>query len=181
MDKVVGEALVSLARNAINTYVRSRERIPAPKEPSQKQGVFCTIKTSLNVLRGCIGFPYPVKPLAEAVVEAAIAAATEDPRFKPVTPEELDEIKIELTILTPPKELKCEKKDIPNRVVIGKHGLIVESGYASGLLLPQVATEGGMSAVEFLESTCWKAGLPPHAWKDPSTRVFTFEGEIFGE
>ena len=177
-----GKSLISLARTAINEFLRTQETIKPPAEPSEKRGVFCTLKTKHDVLRGCIGLPYPTKPLAEAVVEAAIASATADPRFKPVGTEELDEIKIELTILTPPQELTCPKEEIPKKIEIGKHGLIIESTHASGLLLPQVAVENGpWNSVEFLEATCWKAGLPPHAWEEPETKVFTFEGQIFEE
>ena len=182
MGKIDGNSLLPLARKAITEFVRNGNRITPPEEPSEKRGVFCTLKTEHDLLRGCIGFPYPVKPLAEAVVDAAIASSTEDSRFKPVSPDELDEIKIELTILTTPQQLNCPKAEIPDKVTIGVHGLIVENDYTSGLLLPQVATENGkMTPIEFLEATCWKAGLPPHAWKEESTRVYTFSGEIFSE
>ena len=182
MEKNEGKALLGLARRAITEFVTGHTRIAPPAEPSKKQGVFCTLKTKYGMLRGCIGFPYPVKPLAEGVVDAAIASATEDPRFKPVSADELGGITIELTILTTPKELTCPKAEIPNKIKIGTHGLIVESGYSSGLLLPQVATENGkLSPIEFLEATCWKAGLPPNAWKELETKVYTFTGEIFSE
>ncbi len=182
MGKISGNGLVKLAREAIEEYVRNGHRIAAPASPSEKKGVFCTLKTRHGVLRGCIGFPYPVKPLAEGVVEAAIASATQDPRFKPLSPGELGGIRIELTVLTTPKELSCPKSEIPKKIEIGRHGLIVENSYTSGLLLPQVATENGrMTPTEFLEATCWKAGLPPHAWKEQGVRVYTFTGEIFSE
>ncbi len=177
----MGKELVSLARKAITEYVLHHNRISS-SEFSEKQGVFCTIKTKFDVLRGCIGFPYPVKPLREAVIDAAISAASADPRFKPLKVEELSDIKIELTVLSVPQELTCSKESIPSKIEIGKHGLIIESDSTSGLLLPQVATENGPWApTEFLEATCWKAGLPPHAWKDSTTHVFTFEGQIFSE
>lgn len=178
---MAGSELIALARRAITEYLKNSETI-AVSEPAEKQGVFCTLKTKHDVLRGCIGFPYPVKPLGQAIIDAAIAAATADPRFKPVELAELDDLKIELTILTVPQELTCAKEEIPNKIEIGKHGLIVGKGAASGLLLPQVAVENGpWSSIEFLEATCWKAGLPPHAWKEEETKIFTFEGEIFEE
>ncbi|MCK4327272.1 MAG: TIGR00296 family protein [Candidatus Diapherotrites archaeon] len=177
-----GKQLLALARKAITTYLEKRERISPPKEPSEKRGVFCTLRTRHDVLRGCIGLPYPTKPLAEAIVEAAISSAAGDPRFKPVTAEELGEIRIELTVLTTPEELECPKAEMPGKIEIGRHGLIVKGQYTSGLLLPQVAVENGpWSPVEFLEATCWKAGLPPQAWKEEGVKISLFEGQIFTE
>jgi len=178
-----GKALVSLARQAITSYLAEGKAIKAPEGlPREKQGVFCTLKTKLDVLRGCIGLPYPTKPLADAVIDAAVSSAVGDPRFKPVELDELGDIKIELTVLTVPEELTCPKNDIPKNITIGKHGLIIEQGRTGGLLLPQVAVENGpWKPIEFLEAVCWKAGLPPHAWMDPKTKLYTFEGQIFEE
>ena len=176
-----GKRLVCLAREAITASLLRGERVAATGS-TERRGVFCTLKTHHDVLRGCIGLPYPTKPLAEAVVDAAISSATGDPRFKPLEAEELGEIKIELTVLTTPQELTCPKKEIPGKIKIGTHGIIIDAPHSSGLLLPQVATENGpWSAVEFLEATCWKAGLPPNAWKEEKVKVSLFEGQIFSE
>ena len=181
-----GTFLVRLARNAIEKYLEENIIIGAPQcdeELKKKRGVFCTLKTyPLNVLRGCIGFPYPVKPLVDATIEAAISSAVNDPRFRPVEKDELKSIVVELTVLTEPELLDVPRDELPKHIEIGRHGLIVERGYASGLLLPQVPEEAGWkTAEEFLAGTCWKAGLDESAWKDEKTRVYRFEGQIFKE
>ena len=176
-----GAFLISIARQAIQAQLNSENYAPknVPGHLEQNQGVFCTLKAEHGVLRGCIGLPYPIKPLIEALQEAALGAAFGDPRFKPLTKQE--EFKIEITVLTQPEPFNCPKQDIPSKIVIGKHGLIVKKGMASGLLLPQVASDAHMSAVEFLEATCWKAGLPVKAWKDEDTGILFFEGQVFEE
>lgn len=178
-----GKTLLLLARNAIKAHFAG-SKPPMPQSPAyqEKRGVFCTLKTPAGVLRGCIGYPYPSAPLAEALADAAVSAATRDPRFKPLGLGELDTVRIEITILTPPEKLSGPKGSYPSQITIGTHGLIIKASNASGLLLPQVAVENGeWSPTEFLEATCWKAGLPPHAWKDDTTEVLTFEGQIFQE
>jgi uncharacterized protein (TIGR00296 family) len=179
-----GKALLRLAREVIQAHLSggSAPRLPADDIYQEKRGVFCTLKTRLDVLRGCIGYPYPTNPLGEALADAAIQAAVGDPRFKPVEADELADIKIEVTVLTKPEPLTGKREDYPKKITIGRHGLIVKSPLTSGLLLPQVAVENGeWSPTEFLEATCWKAGLPPHAWKEANTQVLTFEGQIFTE
>ncbi len=151
---------------------------------SDLRGVFVTLNvagTEQGRLRGCIGFPYPTKALGDAIQEAAVASATEDPRFPPVTPDELGSVVVEVSVLTPPQDLAGPRHELPSKVRIGKDGLIVSQGYLSGLLLPQVATEFGMGQVEFLSQSCLKAGLPPDAWLDESTRVQVFQAEVFAE
>ncbi len=177
-----GRTAVRLARKAIETYLAERkviqDRLPGVFE--QKRGVFTTL-TKHGELRGCIGFPYPIKRLDEAIIESAIAAATEDPRFPPVTLEEMDEIIVEVTVLTPPEKINAKPIELPKHVEIGKHGLMVKRGFYSGLLLPQVAVEYGFDAEEFLSQTCMKAGLPPDCWLMEGTEVYRFEGQIFKE
>jgi len=141
--------------------------------------VFVTLKK--NELRGCIGHPYPNMPLIDAIVDSAITAATGDPRFRPVQMNELDDIRIEVTILTPPKLIEGGASERFKKIQIGKHGLLVKFGPASGLLLPQVATEYNLNAEEFLSQTCIKAGLMPDMWLDERAEVYTFEGQIFAE
>ena len=177
-----GKIAVKLARKAIETYLSERkviqDRLSGVFE--QKRGVFTTL-TKHGELRGCIGFPYPIKRLDEAIIESAIAAATEDPRFPPVSLEEMDEIIVEVTVLTPPEKLNVKPTELPKHVEIGRHGLMVKRGYFSGLLLPQVAVEYGFDAEEFLSQTCMKAGLPLDCWLMEGTEVYRFEGQIFKE
>lgn len=146
----------------------------------EKRGVFVTI-TKAGQLRGCIGLPYPVMPLLEALTHAATAAALEDPRFPPVKKDELESISVEVTILTVPVTIEGDAKDRLRHVEVGKHGLIVRGMGTSGLLLPQVATEYGWDAKTFLDHTCQKAGLQSHCWTSPDVEVLTFEGQIFSE
>ncbi len=177
-----GRTAVRLARKAIETYLAERkviqDRLSGVFE--QKRGVFTTL-TKHGELRGCIGFPYPIKRLDEAIIESAIAAATEDPRFPPVTLEEMDEIIVEVTVLTPLEKINAKPIELPKHIEIGKHGLMVKRGFYSGLLLPQVAVEYGFDTEEFLSQTCMKAGLPPDCWLMEGTEVYRFEGQIFKE
>jgi uncharacterized protein (TIGR00296 family) len=177
-----GKKAVKLARKAIETYLAEKKVIGDRYSGvfEQKRGVFTTL-TKHGMLRGCIGFPYPIKRLDEAIIESAIAAATDDPRFPPVRLEEMDEIIVEVTVLTPPEKLNVKPTELPKHVEIGKHGLMVKRGYYSGLLLPQVAVEYGFDPEEFLAQTCMKAGLPPDCWLVEGTEVYRFEGQIFKE
>jgi hypothetical protein len=182
-----GRLAVSLAREALECQVSGRKMSARNLNSgpfSEPRGVFVTLNTVApagNALRGCIGFPYPVKRLGDAIREAAVAAASEDPRFPPVGREELDSILVEVSVLTIPRDLDMPRREMPSRVRIGRDGLMISRPYASGLLLPQVATEFGMDQVEFLSQACIKAGLPPDAWLDPVTRVQVFQAEIFAE
>jgi uncharacterized protein (TIGR00296 family) len=177
-----GSLAVRSARAAIEHVVAKKPRaaLKLTQVFSEKRGVFVTL-TKKGMLRGCIGLPYPVMPLGEAIVHAAGAAALEDPRFPPVEKNELDTISLEVTILTVPVPIEGDPKKRPEKVVIGKHGLIVRGMGTSGLLLPQVATEYGWDPVTFLDHTCMKAGLPARSWMDSSIEVLTFEGQIFSE
>ncbi len=179
-----GKEGLKLARAAIDKYLSENIKIKAgahlPAIFEEKRGVFVTLN-KYGELRGCIGYPYPIFKLKDAIIDAAISAAVNDPRFPQVTKEEFTDIVIELTILTTPQVLKVKPKDLPEQIEIGKHGLIVKKGIYQGLLLPQVATEYNWSAEEFLCQTCWKAGLPQDAWLEKDTEVSTFEGQIFKE
>ena len=136
----------------------------------------------MHELRGCIGYPEPVYPLVEATIKAAIAAATQDPRFYPVSLKELGHCIIEVSVLTKPELLKVDSpKEYPEKVEVGRHGLIVERGLARGLLLPQVPVDEGWTSEEFLSHTCMKAGLMPDCWLDEETKIYTFEGIVFAE
>ena len=184
-----GEFLVKLAREAIETYLRDREvlRPPegTPEELWEPMGVFVTLNKLVGgrkVLRGCIGFPYPEKPLVQATVEAAIASATEDPRFPPVELDEMDEIVVEVSVLTRPELVRVEDpRDYPKAIKVGRDGLIVERGIFRGLLLPQVPVEWGWDEKTFLSQCCMKAGLYPDAWLDRETRIYRFQAVVFEE
>jgi len=179
--------LIRLARRAITSYLQDRVVIETPQTTEklkQKSGVFVTLnKASPRELRGCIGFPYPESPLVRAIIKAAIYAATEDPRFKPVSLDEFRKnVLIEATVLTPPKALNFSSRTkIPDLIEVGRHGLIIQGHGTSGLLLPQVATEWKWDSTDFLSNCCLKAGLPPDAWLLDGTEVKVFEGEIFEE
>jgi len=176
-----GTKAVKLARKAIEEYLEKKRVISDRLEGifAQKRGVFTTLIKN-NDLRGCIGFPYPIKRLDEAIIESAIAAAVDDPRFEPVRLSEMEEIVVEVTILTEPEKINAKPKEMPKFVEIGRHGLMVRKGLFSGLLLPQVAVEFGFDAEEFLSQTCMKAGLPPDCWLT-GAEVYRFEGQIFKE
>lgn len=179
LEKEEQQVLLTIARDTIENYVKSRHIPPIDVDdyPNLQQlaGVFVTL-TKNKQLRGCIGYIKAIDPLSQAVSKMAIAAATEDPRFSPVTKDELKDIKIEITVLS---EL-IRISDI-EQIEIGKHGLYMVKGFNSGLLLPQVATEQGWNREEFLTHTCYKAGLPPTAWKEKDTEIFIFTGSIFHE
>jgi uncharacterized protein (TIGR00296 family) len=183
-----GIYLVHLARSSIESNLRNEET-PSPNGASSKLitkcGVFVTLNKvsgSHHSLRGCIGFPYPVKPLNKAVSQAAISAALEDPRFPEITIEEMKKIVVEVSVLTPPEQILVESPlEIPKNVQIGRDGLIIESGFYRGLLLPQVAIEWKWGAEEFLSQCCIKANLPPDAWLLPETKISRFKAIIFSE
>ena len=179
-----GEVLVKMARNSVTEYLQNNTRINNEEFNSRfniDSGIFVTI-TKENSLRGCIGYPLPIKKLSNAVIDSAIAAATEDPRFSPINPNELNNLIFEITVLTPPIEINVEKyEDYLSIIKVGRDGLIVENKQFSGLLLPQVPKEYGWNIEEFLAHTSEKAGLEKNAWKDQDTKVSRFEGIIFKE
>lgn len=167
--------LLKLARESIKEQFNNKKPlIPKNKKFQEKRGVFVTLNKSGN-LRGCIGFPYPILPINEAVNQVAKQSAFHDHRFPQLSEEELNKIKIEISILTLPEE--CKSDDIE----IGKDGLICNySGY-SGLLLPQVATEYKMNKTEFLDCLCNKVGLPKDTWKQKGFKLYKFQAQIFKE
>lgn len=120
--------------------------------------------------------------MKNALIEAAIDAATRDPRFYPVSPREMDHIVVEVSLLTPPEQIIVSRpSELPEKIKVGEDGLIAERGWARGLLLPQVPVELHWDVIEFLRETCYKAGLPMEAWKDPQTKFYKFQAEAFGE
>jgi uncharacterized protein len=181
----VGELAVQIARAAVDARVQGRSfrAFEVPASFDDKSGAFVTLNTHPEgELRGCIGYPQPFFPLARAIEKAAQSAATEDPRFLPVRPEELDHLTVEVSILTPPRLIEVKKpKEMPAHVTIGVDGLSVAQGSYRGLLLPQVAVEEHFDPSDFLSQACMKAGLLADAWLDPETRVYTFQAEVFAE
>ena len=180
-----GEFAVKLARRAIEAHLKGLEAKPidVPKCFAEKLGVFVTLEEfPSKELRGCIGFPEPVAPLAEGVAEAAVFAATEDPRFPKVEARELPKLVIEVSVLTKPERIVAKTPaEIMKQVKVGRDGLIIRSSYASGLLLPQVPVEQKWDAEEFLAHICYKAGLPPDSWLSPSAQLFKFQAQVFSE
>ncbi|MCX8159521.1 MAG: AmmeMemoRadiSam system protein B [Candidatus Saccharicenans sp.] len=169
--------LLALARLAIETYLSSGE-LPAYKPNSPrletKAGAFVTLKQQ-HQLRGCIGFAEPLFPLWQTVAQAAVLAATEDPRFPPLRKAELSGLQIEVSVLGPLQPVS----DV-SEIKVGRHGLVIKEGQRSGLLLPQVAVEQGWDRLAFLRELCRKAGLPDNAWKK-SRGLFKFEAVVFQE
>lgn len=189
LNEEEGKFLVKLARRAVKEYLETK-KVPettrrVPEKLLQSCGVFVTINSIENEekeLRGCIGYPYPTDPLGEAVIQSAISAATQDPRFNPLTKDELDKVVFEVSVLTPPQVLEVKRpQDYPSKIRIGEDGLIIEKGMFKGLLLPQVPVEWNWDQEEFLCQCCIKAGLPPDNWLLPSTRIQKFQAIIFEE
>ena len=170
--------LLDIAKNAIMAKINHRE-IPEIKIDSDnlklKRGAFVTLKKQ-GRLRGCIGYIKAFKPLWETVQEMAIAAAFHDPRFPSLKPEEVNQLTLEISVLSPFKRVKDIKE-----VEVGKHGLYIVNGLRSGLLLPQVAIEYEWDRETFLKETCYKAGLPLNAWMDEETEIYIFSADYFGD
>lgn len=172
------QALLKIARGSIEIKL-SGEELPGIKIDKgtlvDRRGVFVTL-TKNGELRGCIGYIQPLKPLAEAVQEMAVAAATSDLRFQPVTKDELPAIKVDISVLS-----RLTKVEKINEIKVGRDGLYIIAEGKSGLLLPQVATDQGWDREQFLQQVCLKAGLPPNTWKKAETVLYRFTAEVFGE
>ncbi len=173
--------LLAIARRTVEALVRGEVVPPCTEDLpilDEKRGCFVTLKTN-GRLRGCIGTFQPDAPLRETLPAMAKAALLEDPRFagNRISPEELPQLVIEISLLSP-----LRRTDDPLSIELGVHGIYIRKGFHAGCFLPQVATETGWSKEEFL-SYCasHKAGLPPDAWKDPDTEVYTFTAEVFSE
>ena len=168
--------LLRLAREALAAHVGvAAAHVPGPSAVLERRGGAFVTLTVDGELRGCIGHIEMNEPLGRVVPRCAVAAGSTDPRFPPITPTELDQIEIEISLLGP-----LEPVEGPDDIEIGRHGLVVESGWHRGLLLPQVATERRWDAETFLAHTCHKAGLPRDAWKDRAV-LWRFEAEVFSE
>ena len=178
------QKLIKVARKSIEYTMATGQKYKddIPHKFLDKRGVFVTLKKfPSGDLRGCIGFPGPVIPLWLGVIEAASSAAFSDTRFQQIDTNELDEITVEISVLTVPEEITVSKGRIAKKIEVGKDGLIIRKGFQSGLLLPQVGFEYNWTSEEFLQHTCMKAGLNSETWKDEDTRVFKFQAQIFHE
>ena len=177
LDRPEKRLLLDMARCALISAVEGAE--PAASPPcdvpcDEFSGAFVTLQRR-GQLRGCIGEINSKESLIKVITRCTRAAALEDPRFRPVRADELAEINIEISVLSPPRESKAKE------IEPGKHGLIVTRGYRRGVLLPQVAMERGWGAERFLEETCAKAGMGRQAWKANGVVIETFTAEAFGE
>lgn len=180
MDLTLDEkrTLLRIARRAIAQSVgvsETKEELTLTTTLKQKSGAFVTLEKN-GRLRGCVGFVEAFEPLHKTVAEAAISAAQHDHRFETVKREELPELELEVSVLSP-----FEKVPDPSLIEPGKHGLMIRSGFRQGLLLPQVATEYGWDRETFLEQTCIKAGLPKSAWRSQECTIEWFTATVFNE
>lgn len=187
MSEIYGEKIVKIARKAVEKYLNESVVINADNSYglSQKAGVFVTLNYLSNnkeYLRGCVGFPVAEKTLYQSVIEAAIAAATQDPRFEPINKKDIENIIFEVSVLSPPEKIEVQnRKDYKNHIKIGRDGLILKCKYGSGLLLPQVPMELNWDIDEYLANICYKAGAPPDAWLMPESQLFKFGAIIYKE
>jgi AmmeMemoRadiSam system protein A len=170
--------LLKLARTTLEAYFADKT-IPVfhsfHADLTEPKGAFVSLHRG-EELRGCIGQLYPDRELYKVVQHCVLSAALEDTRFLPVTREELKDLNIEISVLSPFRRIR----DI-EEIEVGKHGLYIVQGRFRGLLLPQVATQFHWNRAKFLEQTCRKSGLPESAWRDPQTVIHTFEAEVFSE
>lgn len=178
LTEVEKNKLLEIARSTIECKLAGKNSPEFQIESTtlkEKRGAFVTLQKH-GQLRGCIGFIEAKTPLHMTISKMALSAAFNDPRFPPVDQEELKELSIEISALSPLREIK----DI-SEIEVGVHGIYIVKGFSSGLLLPQVATRYKWDRLTFLEETCHKAGLPPNAWADKNTRIYIFSADIFGE
>ena len=172
------QLLLKVARDSIAAHLQGRE--PSPVKPSspvlqEPRGAFVSLHQH-GQLRGCIGYIEAIKPLLQTIQQMAVAAAFQDPRFRPLQADELAGLEIEISVLSPLKLIKDT-----DEVQVGRDGLYIIRGMYRGLLLPQVATQYHWDRRTFLEQTCYKACLAPDAWKEPGTQIYTFTAQIFAD
>ncbi|MDZ7850924.1 MAG: AmmeMemoRadiSam system protein A [Halodesulfurarchaeum sp.] len=181
LDRSQGVWAVTHARSVVEAVVETgvKPKRPEPVDPVFQidRGAFVTLKQA-DKLRGCIGRPTPEQPALKAIRAAAADAATADPRFQPVQPRELPRVRVEVSVLTPPRQLDAPN---PELVTVGKDGLIVSGRGNGGLLLPQVPVEQDWDAKTFLAQTCRKAGLPADCWRESDVSIQRFSAQIFEE
>ena len=172
------DIMLSAAREVVSSCAK-KEKIKVNENllelNDEPMGVFITLRKN-EELRGCIGYVEGYKPLYESIPEMSEAAATKDPRFDPIKEDEIEEINLEISLLSP-----LEKIDSPEQIKVGIHGIVIKKGFNKGLLLPQVAEENNWDRQTFLEHTCLKANLHPDSWKDDEIEIFVFSAEVFSE
>jgi uncharacterized protein len=183
-----GEKLVRMAREAVETFLRKAVVLSASNRVAtlERMGVFVTLSHLDNKgeesLRGCVGFPLPEKELSQSVVEAAIAAATNDPRFPPLVKTELPKTIFEVSLLTCPQLIQVtHPTEYYNHIKIGRDGLILKWENGSGLLLPQIAKEWGWSIDQYLLNICYKAGTTPDVLALPESKLYKFQAQVYRE
>jgi len=183
LSKERGEFLVKLARRTIENFVQGKEIEESLDMEwlKEKRGVFTTLETYPdNKLRGCVGIPYPIKPLKQSLIESA-KDATRDPRFPLLDKSELDKIIVEISILTKPEKINVKKPDeYMKKIEPKKDGLIIQYGIASGLFLPTVWKQI-TDKKDFLDNLCWKAGLPAGTWRSKKAILYRFWAQVFKE
>jgi AmmeMemoRadiSam system protein A len=170
--------LLRIARESIRAALKGKQT-PSVRATSETLNQLCGAFVTLHLLgelRGCIGYIEARFSLLETVEEVAQKAALEDPRFPPLTAKELENVEIEISVLSPLKKVS----DV-NEIIVGTHGLVIDAGYTRGLLLPQVATECGWGREQFLSQTCRKAGLQADAWKQKKVTIYSFTSAVFSE
>jgi AmmeMemoRadiSam system protein A len=170
-------ACLDLARRALAHYFETGCLLPTPVKTGrlkEARGAFVTLNVD-GCLRGCVGYPLPAKPLDETLIEMAVAAASQDTRFEPLRPDEMDRLRIDVSVLGLPEPVAD-----PAEVVVGRHGIIVSKGFHRGLLLPQVPGEYGWDRETFLDHGCLKAGLPRDAWRR-GAKIEVFTAQVFSE
>lgn len=176
MNKPEQQKLLQIAKSAVETYIETGKIIEIEEDNpnlNQHQGVFVTLEKDNN-LRGCIGIFESNEPLYQNVIEMAIAAATQDPRFSPISKDELNKLEYEISVLSPLRKINSWKE-----IEIGKHGVEIKQGSRSGVFLPQVATENNWDLDTFMSVLCsQKAGLPSDCWKNPETEIYVFTAQI---
>ena len=181
LSRAEEETLLKLARRTLRTYVTEQKMPDLAKggyeltDKLRAKGAAFVTLTIGGRLRGCIGHVIGIEPLYESVINNAVSASSRDPRFRPVSAGEEKDVRVEISVMSPLKTIT----DV-SEIQVGKHGIIIQKGHHRGLLLPQVATERGWDRTEFLEQTCFKAGLPPAAWKEGAT-LEIFSAQVFGE
>jgi hypothetical protein len=172
------KTLLKIARESIERAVYGKPPLEYKIDDevlNKRYGAFVTLHINGN-LRGCIGNIVSETPLWKTVRNMAVESALRDPRFYPLTPQELDRIDIEISVLSPFKKIEN-----PEEIEVGKHGLFIRKGFYQGLLLPQVATEYGWDRTQFLEQTCYKAGLNKNCYRESGTEIYIFSAVVFGE
>jgi MEMO1 family protein len=179
LDMPQKNRLLKIARHAIEGYIMTGRRPDVEEQDktlNREMGAFVTLHKQ-GRLRGCIGNIIGKGPLYSTVSDMAIESATGDPRFSPVTRDEIDDIDIEISVLSPLEEI-----DDADKIIMGRHGVLVKSGFKSGVYLPQVATETGWGRDEFMDSLCaQKAGIPKDSWRTGACQIYIFSAEVFGE